>query len=302
MPNFRHAYFHGFASSSLSHKGQALRRFYASHGREFHLPDLNAPSFAELTYTAMLAAVDAFDQALDEAEGTTPGQVRWRIIGSSMGGYLAARWAELHPERVDELILLCPAFEFAKRWPSIIGEDNFAKWKQQGHFSLPDGTGTPVDVHYGLVEDALTHPARPVVPCPTTIIHGTRDAIVPIELSREYAATHDHVELVELDDDHTLTSSIPAIESLVLDRFIAPRVRLCWDFRGPPGAGTAEHFKIHLDEFLAREGFEGCEIGVEIAVPGVHAFAWCLCAEDQVAAIGRALRPHRVEAITRARS
>ena len=295
MPPLRHAYVHGFASSSLSYKGQALRRFYASHGREFLTPDLNAPSFAKLTYTDMLAAVDAFDQARDEAESIAPGRARWRIVGSSMGGYLAARWAELHPERVDELILLCPAFDFTKRWPSIIGEEGFARWREQGHFSLPDGTGTPVDVHYGLVEDAQTHPARPVVPCPTTIVHGTRDTVVPIELSREYAAAHAHVALVEVDDDHTLAQSLPQIEALVLSRFINPRPQLCWDFRGPPAAGTAEHFLRHLDEFLAREGFEGCETGVEVPSPGVHAFAWCRCAEDQVAAIGRALRPHRVE-------
>lgn len=294
VPPLRHAYFHGFASSSLSRKGQALRRFYASHGRSFHTPDLNAPSFAELTYTAMLAAIDAFDAQLDRDEGVEPGVARWRIVGSSMGGYLAARWAELHPERVDELILLCPAFEFAARWPTILGEETFARWQQRGSIALPDGTGTPVEIHYGLVEDALTHPARPVAPCPTTIVHGTRDVVVPIEVSRDYAAAHDHVELIEVDDDHTLTASLPTIEALVLERFIAPRPQLCWDFRGPPAVGTAEHFKRHLDEFLVREGFVGCETGVEIPAPGAHAFAWCRCAEDQVAAIGRALEPHRI--------
>jgi pimeloyl-ACP methyl ester carboxylesterase len=30
------------------------------------------------------------------------------LIGSSMGGYIAARYAELHPEQVAKLVLLCP--------------------------------------------------------------------------------------------------------------------------------------------------------------------------------------------------
>src|SRR5690606_2005315 len=166
-----------------STKGQALRRFYGERGLEFQTPDLNAPSFAELSYTAMLARFDAFDRELDEREGVEPGSARWRLIGSSMGGFLAARWAQLHPERVDRLLLLCPAFDFVERWPTLIGPQNFERWRERGRFPLPDATGKTVEVHFGLVEDAMTHPARPEVPCPTTIHHGTRHPAVPIHHS-----------------------------------------------------------------------------------------------------------------------
>ena len=99
----RFAYLHGFASSSLSTKGQALRRFFAGRGLTMHTPDLNHPSFAALTYSGMLAAFDRLDRELSEAE-LASGQEqpsRWRLIGSSMGGFVASRWAELHPERVE---------------------------------------------------------------------------------------------------------------------------------------------------------------------------------------------------------
>lgn len=47
---------------------------------------------------------------------------------------------------------------------------------------------------------------------PTIIIHGTRDAVVPIDLSRDFAAAHpDEVELIEVDDQHDLSSSLHAI-------------------------------------------------------------------------------------------
>ena len=44
--------------------------------------------------------------------------------------------------------------------------------------------------------------------CPTTIIHGREDAVVPIDSSRRYAGEHDHVKLIEVDDDHPLHASV----------------------------------------------------------------------------------------------
>jgi uncharacterized protein len=293
--SIRHAYLHGFASSSMATKGQALRRFYGERGLEFHTPDLNAPSFAELSYSGMLERFDAFDRELDEREGVEPGSARWRLIGSSMGGFLAARWAQLHPERVDRLLLLCPAFDFVERWPTLIGPENFQRWREQGRFPLIDGTGKLVEVHFGLVEDAMTHPARPEIPCPTTIVHGTRDAIVPIESSREYAqARSERVRLVEVDDDHLLSGSLPTIEAIAEAELIAPRPTLYWDYFGPTAEGTAEHFRVHLDEFLIREQLDGCATGVEVITPGRHAAAWCRCPEPLVETLGRALRPRRI--------
>jgi alpha-beta hydrolase superfamily lysophospholipase len=294
MP-IRHAYLHGFASSSMATKAQLLKRFYAARGLEFHTPDLNAPSFAELTYSAMLARFDAFDRELDERDGIAPGTARWRLVGSSMGGFTAARWAQLHPERVDRLILLCPAFDFVARWPSLIGAENFQRWREQGRFPLPDATGKVVEVHFGLVEDAINHPARPEVPCPTTIIHGTRDTVVPIESSREYAQAHsDRVRLIEVDDDHLLASSMPTIEAIAEAELIAPKPTLWWDYLGPTAEGTAAHFRAHLDEFLLREKLDGCETGVEVITPGHHAAAWCRCPAASLEILRRALRPRRV--------
>ena len=60
----RGAYLHGFASSSLSRKGVHLARFLAPRGIDLALPDLNHPSFAELTYTGALAGFDRLDGEL----------------------------------------------------------------------------------------------------------------------------------------------------------------------------------------------------------------------------------------------
>jgi fermentation-respiration switch protein FrsA (DUF1100 family) len=298
----RHAYLHGFASSSLSTKGVALRRYYAGRddigGIELHTPDLNYPSFAELTYTGMLAAFDAFDAELDAREQVEPGSTRWRLIGSSMGGWVASRWAQLHPDRVDRLLLLCPAFDFVARWPVLIGAQAFTRWREHGSIPLADGMKQIVDVHFELYRDAERQPERPVASCPTIIIHGTRDPIVPIISSREYTADHANVELVEVDDDHLLGGSLPRIEQVV-DEFLlrpSPLERTAyWDYFGPSAAGTAQHFRVHLDEFLAREGLSGCTTGVEVDPERRRAAAWCRTPADQLDALVRALKPRRVE-------
>jgi pimeloyl-ACP methyl ester carboxylesterase len=299
----RHAYLHGFASSSQSSKGQALRRHYAASGRaELHTPDLNFPSFAELTYSGMLAAFDAFDRQLDALDGSAPGSTRWRLIGSSMGGWVTARWAELHPERVDRVLLLCPAFDFTQRWPLLLGADAFARWRAQGSLPMPDATKQLVDVHFGLYRDAEQQPARPPTPCPTVLVHGTRDTVVPIDSSREYAAAHGNVELVEVDDDHLLVASLPLLARIV-DEFLLAGVmpaiaaghrRLWWEFFGPDARGTAEHFRRHLDEFLAREHVEGCSHGVVVDRAG-QAATWCVAPHEHLETLVRALAPRRVE-------
>ena len=47
-----------------------------------------------------------------------------------MGGYLAARWAQLHPERVERLFLMCPAFNFVENLKGKVfgDEEKLKKW------------------------------------------------------------------------------------------------------------------------------------------------------------------------------
>ena len=202
-----YAYLHGFASSPRSKKAAALRSLFEDLGLEIAVPDLNLPSFSELSYAAMLKAVDDLYEA--------GGRAKLSLIGSSLGGYLAALYASRHPERVDRLILLCPGFRLVERWPRIVGEEWFAVWEKQGAIPIPDAMGTPRPVHYRFFEEARSLPPTPAVRCPTLILHGTRDETVPVQASRDYAASNPHVRLIELDADHAMLGSLDRIEAEV---------------------------------------------------------------------------------------
>lgn len=207
---YRYAYLHGFASSSQARKGQYLAGVFAEQGLKLELPDLNRPSFRKLTYTGALRGLDD----LDRRDGRT-----WRFIGSSMGGYLAARWAAMNPDRVDRMVLLCPAFELVERWPKMVGPRRMERWEREGYLELPGPDGTMQPLHWEFIEDARSHPGTVEFSCPAIIIHGTRDPTVPIEYSRRYVRSNEGVELVEVDDMHGLMDSVELIAQRSLSFF-----------------------------------------------------------------------------------
>lgn len=51
---------------------------------------------------------------------------------NSLGGFLAARYAELHPDRVERLVLLCPGFDRCSRWEKLFGAEALREWERVG--------------------------------------------------------------------------------------------------------------------------------------------------------------------------
>lgn len=54
-----------------------------------------------------------------------------------------------------------------------------------------------------------------VAPVPTVVVHGTRDSICPIDLSRDFAARSELADLIEVDDEHRLADSVDAVVDAV---------------------------------------------------------------------------------------
>jgi pimeloyl-ACP methyl ester carboxylesterase len=187
-------YVHGFASSPQSRKAVQFRSALAARGVPVDIPAMDQGDFSHLTISGQL----------DVLEDATRGEPLC-LIGSSMGGYLAALYAAAHPE-VAKLVLLAPAFGFAQRWDEKIGEP-----KPSGFEVFHYGDKKVRRVHYGLIEDALRYPSAPDFTQPAWIFHGIHDEVVPIEYSRDFAAAHANARLTELDSDHELLNVLDQI-------------------------------------------------------------------------------------------
>lgn len=206
----KYAYIHGFASDPTGMKGKILKQSFGDVGLPLELPDMNKPSPETMTCSASLHELDRMHA---QAQANGKYAVKWCLIGSSMGGYLAARWAELHPGQVDKLVLMSPAFDFPKVLEGIMEPEGskLSDWEVKGSWSFEE-----YNVQWCMMADYLQHPSEPEVPCPTLIIHGKKDDQVPISTARSYAYNRlDLVELVEMNDDHLLVESIPAIVPLI---------------------------------------------------------------------------------------
>jgi uncharacterized protein len=201
-------YLHGFASGPASQKARFFRARFEQCGIPLEIPGLAAGDFENLTVTGQLAV-------LERLCGGRPAT----LIGSSLGGYLAALYAARHPE-VERLVLMAPAFEFARRWASWLGAEQLANWRRTGSIEIYHyGDKRPRRLGYGLVEDAARYEDYPDIRQPVLIFHGARDDAVPVEYSREFASTRPNVRLEVLDSGHELLD--------VLDRMWDETRRFC---------------------------------------------------------------------------
>jgi pimeloyl-ACP methyl ester carboxylesterase len=190
----RFIYLHGFASGPQSGKAQFFLRRFAELGVLLEIPDLVEGEFEDLTITGQLHVLERI--AKNEPVS---------LIGSSMGGYLAALYASRHPE-TRKLVLLAPAFQFVQRWPEEIGPRRAADWERTGRFEVFHyAEGRSRNIGWNLIADGRKYDAEPSFSQPALIFHGTNDVVVPSGYSVAFAARHPNVTLRLMASDHQLT-------------------------------------------------------------------------------------------------
>ncbi len=191
-------YLHGFASSPQSQKATAFKKRFSELGLPLTVPDLEGGDFKHLTISRQIRIIN---ETLDDFPDAA-----CALIGSSMGGYLAALTGQLRPQ-VKGLYLMCPGFNFIRRWGLAVADEI-----QKGEglirvFNYRYNKNMELDL--GIFEDAEQWEAidfdRPVS---TRIIHGLHDETVDIEESRNFARQHSWANLKELDSDHGLISHL----------------------------------------------------------------------------------------------
>jgi pimeloyl-ACP methyl ester carboxylesterase len=204
-------YLHGFASSPASSKARFFAERLRAAGAPIDVLDLAAGDFEHLTINGQL-------RVLEHAAAGDP----VALMGSSMGGYLAALYAARHPE-VSRVVLLAPAFGFARLWAERMGAAAVDAWRSTGAVEVFHyGENRTRRLSYALLEDAFAYEDYPDSRQPALIFHGAQDDVVPVQYSSEFAATHPNARLEILDSGHELLNVL---------EYMAPKV--CGFLAGP---------------------------------------------------------------------
>ena len=193
-------YLHGLASGPNSQKATAFKKIFCSLDLHLHIPDLEKGSFENLTISSQFKMVKSIiNKYPNEPFG---------LIGSSLGGYLAALVAELCPE-VVAAYLMAPAFGFLKRWREKIdqkyGVEKFPEFIDIFHFRYNENRtlNTKIFKDAELWESVILQRELPL-----RIVHGSKDESVPVYESKEISKNRPNINFSELDSDHGLLSHL----------------------------------------------------------------------------------------------
>lgn len=194
-------YLHGFASSPQSHKATAFRKRFDALGVPLIVPDLEDGDFTHLTISSQMRVIRKTLDAISHDS--------LALIGSSMGGYLAALTGQLVPQ-VKGLYLMCPGFNVVQRWRSMLADEIRQAEQREGLIRVFNYRyNKTMDLDLGLFADAEqwdnTIFDRPV---PTRMVHGIHDDTVDIGESRNFVQSHPWASLKEVNSDHGLLSHL----------------------------------------------------------------------------------------------
>ncbi len=200
-------YLHGLASVRAGEKSQALFARARARGRacarfDFRGHGESSGRIEDMTITDLLHDTEAV------LDGIGPSV----LVGSSLGGLIAAWTAARRPDLVRGLLLLAPAFGFLGR---------MATHRRQDGLVLIESAHTTIRVHERALADAAGYDERELparIPQQVVVVHGEHDDAVPVAESERFFARlpHAHKKLwVVPGSDHRLNGPIEAILDLL---------------------------------------------------------------------------------------
>lgn len=194
---------HGFASGPGSQKARSLAARFAAAGARLEVPDLTPgeEGFERSSPSSMLAEAERLLSRAAPPHG---------IVGSSLGGYLAAV-AAARNAAIERLVLLAPAFRLFQRWDGRLGAAEREEWRLRGREVYHFASARQRRLGWQFHEDARGYPAFPEVRVPTLCIAGRRDETIPLEDVAAFVARTPSAQLVEVDDGHELAGVLDRV-------------------------------------------------------------------------------------------
>jgi pimeloyl-ACP methyl ester carboxylesterase len=150
------------------------------------------------------------------------------LVGSSMGAWIGLLMALERKERINKFVGIASAPDFTQRliWDRLNAEQK-RELMENGVYYAPSCYGEePYPIMRSLIEEARAHLLLdgPIpLTCPITLLHGTKDEDVPVEVAYRLKEKLPHAELKIIEGgDHRL-SSPEQLEMLCASLFTSPR-------------------------------------------------------------------------------
>ena len=204
-------FLHGLGSDRKGEKALRFRDHLSGRGPGFLSLDFTGHGDSggdchDLSLTRNLADIGRAVSFLREEAPAAP----LILVGSSMGGIAALWYASLFPGAVRRVFAIAPAFRMAARFAASLSAAARREWAARGFLSVSIGD-RDLEVGWGMVMDEDGYPMERLAAdlrTPALLIHGDEDAVVPPELSRDFAGSCAAADLIEIEGgDHRLSGA-----------------------------------------------------------------------------------------------
>ncbi len=187
-------FLHGFLADPSSILARFFREQFDELGIQCKTPDFNKPNFINLTLGRQIKQVN---------ELLPSGPVI--LIGHSLGGLTSVWVAEMNLN-IERLVLLAPSFEFCRYWLPRLSPQQLEEWRVHGTTEVFHGAYNCVKaLSYEFIHGFVPYSEHTLKRrVPTLILHGVGDGVIPVQASRDFAASRSEVTLQELQSDHEL--------------------------------------------------------------------------------------------------
>ncbi|RDL27010.1 alpha/beta fold hydrolase [Serratia fonticola] len=236
-------FLHGILGSSKAWPFQ-----YAAFSPRYRVMAWDAPGYADSVLVP--AEIDAFVQMLHEWVQHC-GAEKVSLVGHSMGGTVASRYAARYPERVKNLVLSCthPGYGAPESAPSSeklekrlkelaeIGREAYGRNRARDLLPFPDVPTAVLDYAADIaagtnleglrratrmLQLADNRPLLPQLKMPTLILTGEKDAVVQPQLKADLLALVPYTQHIEMPGmGHAPYFQAPDYYNTLLHEFFA---------------------------------------------------------------------------------